>query len=211
MFNNVWVINLARHPDRWKKTNNRLKNIGIRANKWLATDSKSKKLIDEYNKIFDSKRTISEVACYKSHYSLWQHLYDTNVDTALIFEDDIIFANNITKKDIYNHAQESNGFDIILLGYCYPNQGMNFNNFNTKVGTGLCTHAYIINRNGIEKLLKQKLNYNVPIDRITYNFCKENLCYISKHKDGSKNFFGKGIIHQDNDFSSTIKKKKINL
>ena len=89
---------------------------------------------------------------------------------------------------------------------------MNFNNFNTKVGTGLCTHAYIINRNGIEKLLKQKLNYNVPIDRITYNFCKENLCYISKHKDNSsKNVFGKGIIHQDNDFSSTIKKKKINL
>ena len=88
---------------------------------------------------------------------------------------------------------------------------MNFNNFNTKVGTALCTHAYIINRNGIEKLLKQRIDYNLPIDRITYNFCKNNLCYISKHKDGCKNVFGKGIIHQDNNFNSTIKKKMINL
>ena len=212
LFDNVWVINLEKHSDRWEKTNNRLKNIGIRANKWLATDSKSKKLIDEYNKKFNiKKRTISEVACYKSHYSLWKHLYYTNVDTALIFEDDIIFADNITKKDIYSYARESIGFDIIFLGYCHPKQGMNFNNFNTKVGTALCTHAYIINRNGIEKLLKQRIDYNLPIDRITYNFCKNNLCYISKHKDGCKNVFGKGIIHQDNNFNSTIKKKMINL
>ena len=85
LFDNVWVINLERHPDRWEKTNNRLKNIGIRANKWLATDSKSKKLINEYNKVFESKITISELACYKSHYSLWEHLYNTNVDTAFNF------------------------------------------------------------------------------------------------------------------------------
>ena len=97
IFNNVWVINLKRRPDRLNNTVNRLKKIGIIPKVYNAIDSKQEEVIHSYNNIKGSKISISEYACYLSHKTLWMYIYSLNIPYAIIFEDDIVFEDNIGK------------------------------------------------------------------------------------------------------------------
>lgn len=208
IFDNVYIINLERKDDRLKKSIERLNKIGINAKRFNAIDANSDYIIKYYNEIpSNKKRTIGEFACYLSHKYLWEYLYSINIPYAIIFEDDIIFNDNLNKKQILEMINKSKGFNILLLGHCYATL-FPFDDSIVKVGTGLCTNAYIISREAIEKLLKIKDNFKLPIDNITRDFCNSNLCYLSytPYKNNN-NEFGQGIIKQDFELGSSIPKQ----
>lgn len=202
VFNNVWVINLDRRNDRWIRSEERLKEKGIIPKRWSAIDANSIEFLNKYNQIKGKKLSKGEVACYMSHKNLWTDIYKSNASSALIFEDDLIFAPQIGKEDIINAIKESNGYDIIYLGHCYASNKP-FKNPIVKAGSAQCLHAYVIKRNAIEKILSQPDNFRLPIDKITEKLCKKNLCFISKHVEDN-NTYGYGIIHQDNELGSDI-------
>lgn len=203
IFNNVYVINLDRRPDRYNTTDNRLKSIGIDAIRWKAVDSKSDEFGRFYDNIKGNKKTRSEVACYLSHFNLWTHLYDMNVPYSIIFEDDIIFTPIVTKELIMKEIKNSKGFDILLLGHCYSNDCSEKNL--SCVGHGQCLNAYVISRNGLKVLLKDKPDFSIPIDRKVDNLARSNklFCFIS-YTSKTSDMYGKGIILQDNDVTSDI-------
>ena len=116
--------------------------------------------------------------------------------------------NNITKEDILERIKESKGFNILFLGHCFSNREK-FKTPITAVGTGLCLNAYIITKEAIEKLLNKKDDYSVPIDHETEILCKNELCYLSNTI--SNNNYGEGIIKQENHYTNTDLKRKINL
>jgi hypothetical protein len=207
LFKNVWVINLKSRPDRWNQSKERLELIGINPNRWDAIDATSDEFLDFYNNIPSPKRSKGEVACYMSHLSLWKYLYNNNIDFALIFEDDLILT-NINKDDIRNHVEKSLGFNIIYLGHCFSSEPL-FSTPMTKIGTAQCLHSYVVSKHGLEKLLNLNINYGIPIDKITEDFCKQNVCYIAHHKQINKNTFGHGIVHQDMELGSNILYKTI--
>jgi lipopolysaccharide cholinephosphotransferase len=208
IFNNVWIINLDRRPDRLKTTIDRLKNIGIIPKIHNALDAKSKYISELYENEKGGKRTIEEFACYLSHKTLWMYLYSTEIPYAIIFEDDIIMENTITKEDILERIKESKGFNILFLGHCFSNT-KKFKTPLTVAGTALCLNAYIITKEAIEKLLDKKDDYSVPIDFETETLCKNELCYISNTI--SNNDYGDGIIKQENHYTNTDLKRKICL
>ena len=213
IFDNVWVINLEKRQDRWDTSKKRLEALGIHPKKWIATDAKNKDFFDYYKTIPEPKRSVSEIACYKSHVKLWKHIYNTGVKYAIIFEDDIIFPPTLTKDIIMNVINESKGFNILFLGHCYSNLSF-FEQPSSKVGTALCLHAYVITRKAIEKLLPITNNYSIPIDKVTKIFCDQNLCYVSQHIDFTKKqsiWKGQGIVHQDEKLGSNITDKKLSL
>ena len=115
IFNNVWVINLERRPDRLRTSIDRLKKIGIIPKIHNALDSKSEHVIDCYKNEPGSKITIEEYACYLSHKTLWIYIYSLEIPYAIIFEDDIIFDENIIKQDIIDRIKDSKGFNILFL------------------------------------------------------------------------------------------------
>ena len=49
----------------------------------------------------------------------------------------------------------------------------------------------------MKKLLEEDQKYNLPIYLITNNFCQNNICYISEHREHEMETFGYGIVHQD--------------
>lgn len=128
----------------------RLEALGIHPNRWTATNATDKDFIDYYKTISKSKCSRSEIACYKSHVKLWEHLYNTGVEYAIIFEDDIIFPPKVTKDIIINVINDSWGFNIIFLGHCYSHLS-SFEDPSSKVGSALCNHGYVITRKAIEK------------------------------------------------------------
>lgn len=207
IFENVFIINLERKKERFEKSIERLKKIGIHPKRFNAIDATSEYIIKYYNEINSKKRTIQEFACYLSHKYLWEYIYSLNIPYAIIFEDDIIFDNDLTKEKILEIINKSKGFNILFLGHCYSNL-LPFNDSIIKVGTALCTNAYVITREAIEKLLNLSDNFQVPIDFITKQFCDNNLCYLSYTPHNNKKYeFGQGIIKQDYNFNSDIIKK----
>jgi len=207
LFNNCWVINIKKRPDRWKITNERLNKLGIQPHRWEATDSSTPEFKKLYDKIPNEKRSIGEVACYFSHKKLWQHIYDIGIEKALIFEDDAIVSPGITKEDILREVYKSYGFDIIYLGHCYSNI-QNFSENIIKVGTAQCLHAYVISRKAIEKILNEPDNFSLPIDKITEQLCEKNLCYVSRNIPNVLNkTYGSGIILQDEELGSNLTNK----
>lgn len=200
IFNNVWVINLKRRPDKLKTTLNRLKNIDITPKVYEALDAKSDYTIELYKQVKKMNISVPEFACYLSHKTLWAYIYSLNVPYAIIFEDDIIMDDSITKEDIIKRIDDSKGFNILFLGHCYSNTGI-FKEPRTLVGTGLCLNAYVISRLAIENLLKIEDDYSYPIDKITEKFCKNELCYLSNTLDFKE--YGGGIIKQENHYTNS--------
>jgi GR25 family glycosyltransferase involved in LPS biosynthesis len=209
LFDNVWVINLESRQDRWDTSKSRLDSLGIDAKRWLATNAKDEQFIDYYNTVPEPKISVCELACYTSHVKLWEHIYESGVESAIIFEDDIIFPDSVTKEDIIQEIKESPGFNILFLGHCYQNLNL-FDKPLTKVGSALCTHGYVITRKCIEKILPLAKDYTIPIDKITYKFCLNNLCYLSHNrKNDNVKTFGAGIVHQDNNLGNNITDRRI--
>jgi hypothetical protein len=207
-FDNVWVINLERRPERWIRTKTRLEEKGIIPNRWNATDAKSSDFLKMYEAIPIPKRSTSELACYISHRNLWKHLYKLGVSNAIIFEDDIKFANGVTKKDITEAMEGSPGFNVLFLGHCLS-LVKNFEFPVTRVGAGMCLHAYVVSRAGLKKLIDIEDNFILPIDWLVHIFCKKELCYLSKslpHTD--KLGYGAGIIHQDDHEKGDLRGKR---
>jgi hypothetical protein len=202
IFNNTWIINLERKPERLNKVSERLKNIGIKSKVWKAVDGKSEEFKKEYDQISFPKRSIYECACYMSHINLWKHIYSLNIPYAIIFEDDIIFSKYVNKNTILKQIKNSTGFNILFLGYCHSTNS-NIKCCDTETGSALCLHAYVISRAGIEKLLKNKINFLLPIDSMVRNFCNNELCFLSYDIKDKYNYGG-GIIKQDLNIDSDI-------
>jgi lipopolysaccharide cholinephosphotransferase len=204
IFDNTWIINLERKPERLKKSIERLNKIGIKNCKvWKATDGNSEEIKKIYEKIPTPKRSIYEYACTLSHRKLWEHIYSLNISYGIIFEDDIIFTKYSNKDNLLTQIKNSNGFDILFLGYCYPNN-KNVKCCEPEVGSALCTHAYVISREAIKKLLEKEIDFTIPIDDMLGKYCKNNLCFLSYDITDKYNF-GYGIVKQDNNIESDIK------
>jgi len=211
IFDSVWVINLDRRPDRWENSKARLNDIFIEPHRFQAVDAKDPEFVQFYSKLPFPKRSVGEIACYMSHKKLWEHIYNLGIPYALIFEDDLIISPGISKKDIQDALDESVGFDIIFLGHCdgsnYYLGEYRFSDVNTRPAAAQCLHAYIISRSAIEGFLNQPDNFNKAIDEIVQQYCKSKLCFVSKHVPYErKNTFGSGIVLQDEDYASNIRK-----
>ena len=106
----------------------------------------------------------------------------------------------LEKSDIVDVIEESRGFDILFLGQCGAGVGQNikFLDQQSKPDQALCTHAYVVSDDAMEKLVQQGNNVSLKLDHFTKKFCKSNLCFLSRHVENADNdTFGVGLIHQD--------------
>lgn len=106
-FDEIFVINLARRPNRLRKMTEILKLLGINYKIFPAidgntlTDEELKKrgikflpgYLDPYY-----KRPIKtgEIGCFLSHYEIWREIVNKNFEKVIIFEDDTRFTENAT-------------------------------------------------------------------------------------------------------------------
>ena len=167
----IYVISMQKSTERRKKIKNILHNIpftyfdGIDGSN-MGIDNKL--LVKKY---VSSKAIPGVIGCFLSHLLLLQKLQKEDVDSALILEDDIVIEdyniiNNIT--DFYDHDLK---YDIIFLGHCLEVKGEYIKEMYDihRSVKPLCTHAYLISKNGIKNILniiESHKPYSVPIDHI---------------------------------------------
>lgn len=176
IFNNkidkIYIINLKRRNDRLNfiynnyNLNKQFKIIeAIDGNEINLIELKKTKIIDEETIQQINNERISHyqltntgsIGCYLSHYKIWYEFSLNNDNIILIFEDDTTF-NKITLREINKRLKLiPKNWDIYLLSnpdFCYHKIKINKNLF--KVKRFFLTNAYIINKKGVNKILKSR-------------------------------------------------------
>jgi GR25 family glycosyltransferase involved in LPS biosynthesis len=178
----VYVINLEKNTDRKEKIINLFEKLKINFKFFNAIYYKEEKErilnLDKY--IVNSSMRDGEIGCFLSHVCIIENfIKNTNYEKICIFEDDIdtyICSENLNEK-ITKLNDKNLDFDIFYLGKisdcCSKLEKVYDNVFKNSSPYG--NHAYIINRNMGEKIIKN-LPFSEPIDISVNNLIRnENL------------------------------------
>jgi GR25 family glycosyltransferase involved in LPS biosynthesis len=125
---------------------------------------------------FYDKCSEGQLGCFLSHYQLWKHIVKSNIDLAIILEDDVKIYNNFNKNidTIYENLPVK--FDYVHL-FIHPDK-QNIQYLDGKDGDiipaedNFGTVAYMISLRGAKRLIKltELLKIQAPVDR-QINFC----------------------------------------
>ena len=159
----IYIINLKKDKARYKRTLNELNSINYPKKKINRFNALTINDIDLNNKhIHQSAKIILPdklIAISMSHIELSKYLLSKNLDYALVLEDDIKVINKKLnlEKELENIIKNTpKNWDIIQIYY----QGIKNKYFE------LCgsTAAYLISKNGMEKMSKLKFNYHLDMN-----------------------------------------------
>jgi GR25 family glycosyltransferase involved in LPS biosynthesis len=215
----TYVINLDIYPEKYKNIKKQLGKNDIYPERYSAVYGKDldKKFINEITdpsvtytirteRSLDSQfQSINGVGCYLSHVNLWKMLIqDDKNDTYLIFEDDCYIDEHSMKNvnkflEQFNRSKEKNiEWDFIFLGFSKPlatekDLKISDNLYQIKCQT-FGTHAYIINRNGAKKLLKNAFPIVHQVDSY--------ISYMASDRDLKAYRPNTSLLNQKNDKSS---------
>jgi GR25 family glycosyltransferase involved in LPS biosynthesis len=167
MFNYpIYCINVKENTVRFNNMQKRIQNI-IR---WDATTPNSSEFNNYIKKIIMSN---TELACAISHYSLWKHLVNNNIEMALILEDDILFRDG-WEDILLNGIKQFKNWDMFLLNSSeesYPfNQWVIAHN-------QWFAGAYLINKSSLEWLVNEYKNGLYAADCMTMSLQYKNNSY----------------------------------
>jgi GR25 family glycosyltransferase involved in LPS biosynthesis len=188
--NKILWINLDKSVDRNTYMNELFKNIPIENIRISAVNGYN----DDINSLIDDKNSINitetlkimsmpEIACTMSHIKAINLLNSIEGEYFLICEDDITFTNlNLIPGTLEEIIKNAPLFDILLITKIYCNKLDNiYTNWNDEYKRGNGTHdyqicstaAYIISRDGINKVCNEKCKYNIETNK--FNFYVNNI------------------------------------
>jgi GR25 family glycosyltransferase involved in LPS biosynthesis len=113
------------------------------------------------------KLSKAEISLVMKHYFAFKDTVEKNYENVVVFEDDIILVDDFDKKlsDYINQLPED--YDILWIGTCcnlhVPQTNSNLNVYLNRHGSR-CTHAYVISKQGCQKLLDFFHTIYQPID-----------------------------------------------
>lgn len=186
----LYVINLKDSKDRWELLlNNTDKQIQL--NRIDGINGKNLKYKDLDNIIHKNsylyknlEKNRGEIGCALSHLNLWKQSKQNDENNIIILEDDVIIDKDLyTKLNKYLNKAPKN-WDIIFLGGSNI-IGYKINKYfikpNRKVNGNVGLFGMLINKNGINKLLKYCQPITKSLDhQIKQHFDKINAFYLSQ-------------------------------
>jgi glycosyl transferase family 25 len=184
----IFIINLPQRIERLEKIKNLLQKLdfdnyeiynAIDGNNLFERKINDLLSITSLNSLYAQPknhkdiRTKGAIGCYLSHYNLWNEMIKRNYDNVLIIEDDAETNNNYQEIISFVNTIPSD-YDIALLSWFtlwfdklenkknirvineYWRQYKSINIFGTA--------AYMLNKNGAKKLIKNALPINYQVD-----------------------------------------------
>lgn len=172
--NSVYYINLDRVPERRVFMEDQFARAGlIGAHRISATDASKPGALDCSGYVPGSGTrwglTPSEIACFESHRSVWQHVLDSGLPAAAVFEDDVelsVQAGPVIAELFANAA----AYDCVKLDYSPRSRRFGAQ---TQIGSILVrpmvemapsAAAYVVSQNACRKLLEWSQNYSDHLD-----------------------------------------------
>lgn len=171
VFDEIYLINLDRRPDRLERFVNFFDNSDMKDMKLLRMNAVDGSEIDisriplsetakgELKQIettgFRSKHyqlTRGAIGCYLSHVKVWKDIVEKNHKNALIFEDDAKIPVNMNERIMKSMKGVPDDWDVLLFGF-HCKECKNMRTYR-KVDRFILLHCYAISYSGIIKMLK---------------------------------------------------------
>ena len=218
-----FIINLDRHPERLKYTTDNVRNAGfINIERFTAIDGKLDPTNTDiiFNELLNNipyadsinKLTKANTA---SHLSVWKKILESDIEEAIIFEDDIFFHEDWSSLHEKYYNETPTDYDIIYLGSGRRGIYENFYSDYIINEPLLCLHAYLITKNFIKHFFTEYIKtvsciclldcelYNMKINIPSYKFygwvkCDQNDRVLSTF---NKNI---GLVYQDYNFGTSL-------
>ncbi|KAF6022292.1 CERCAM [Bugula neritina] len=181
-FDEIYLINLERRPDRRIMMEQALAELGIEYKYFPAVDGRQlnetyldqlgvKQLegyLDPYHK---RPMKMGEIGCFLSHYFIWKEMEEKGYNRILIFEDDVRFRVNFIRY-FYEMMAEAdrhiNGWDLLYIGRKIMQNNEDFvinSRHLVYPGYTYWTLSYAVTRSGLKKLLAQDpIAKMLPVD-----------------------------------------------
>jgi GR25 family glycosyltransferase involved in LPS biosynthesis len=168
----IYYINLERSKERREFMENESNRCGVTINRVDAIDgsklesTKEGKIEINGRKIkykYSGSRNTNEIACTLSHMRAIDTLYNTGKEYGLIMEDDVSFSMLPFQTDTFEDviSRSPVGWDIIKLNGTFNIPSVIEYFDETKYFKTFSAAAYIINRKGMENILRQIDSDNV--------------------------------------------------
>ncbi|CAG8549670.1 16708_t:CDS:1 [Racocetra fulgida] len=173
-FSHIYVLNLISRRDRREKLEILAKKLNLKFEFFPAVSQDDEKALKEVEiKNPPWPLTSAQVACYLSHYKIYQSIIQRGYDSALILEDDADFELNLASiiSDTYRFLPSD--WNIYFIGYCDTMEsigqlldGQSFSSPYTvrRSIIPVCTHGYAISRAGVLKLVENLHPMSETID-----------------------------------------------
>jgi GR25 family glycosyltransferase involved in LPS biosynthesis len=224
---------MEKDVDRLKKVDSMLKKEGIGYERFNAINGKDRNKYKEHiSGLCQLLCTDGMIGCGLSHYFIWKKVVENELNSVLVFEDDIFFANNY--QEVFNKAfsELPKDWDIFYLGcdglcdknMVYSKMTLPLHLFKKKVKRvelnhlyipeyPLATHSYAVSYSGCVKLLQSINKVNFHIDssiamiqnKLNAYACAPDICFQNDDESTITNItFPKSI----NRLLSTMKDNK---
>ena len=177
----LYLINLARRPDRLASMERQAARLGLSLTRLDALDAKDADLAS-INRWFQANGPLGEIpkgdkCCSLSHRMAWEGLLASGASHAAVLEDDVVLKDG-ARFALENSAWIPGGLDLIKLEhYGPPSQSVLLSDFRD-VGQGFrlarmrSRHtgaaAYILSRRAAEILLAMPC-FDLPVDHLLFN------------------------------------------
>jgi len=208
---NVFVINLEDKKDRWENVLSQIPlSLKSKTSRFIALTDESPTFKSKKSRYCDLFCTKGMKGCGSSHLAIWQKMVDENIQTAMILEDDAVFKSDFENllNQMWQYVPQD--WEMILLGcvlkcdlrknyglieklhsLIFPlSQNQEVNDHVYRLRNFLGTHAYIITKQGAQKLLEGIKIKTGHIDLDISN-------YLSTNDDFHAYVFSTDLISQD--------------
>ncbi len=181
----IFVINLEKSREKKDKITSLLNNYTADYEFFKATNGTELKNneyninLEWYNPCDNTHITLGEIGCAISHYTLWKKIIDENIESAIIFEDDIEIINN----DFLNICEKINPsqYDLIYLSRkkildIHETSASEIYSELIKPSFSYWCCAYMLSNSGAKKLYQENyINNIIPVDEyVPYISCVSN-------------------------------------
>ncbi|KAF0355553.1 glycosyltransferase family 25 protein [Gigaspora margarita] len=172
-FSHIYLITLKNRVDRRKKIEFLAKKLNLNIEIFPAITGEDKDALNELERVDDLGLIPTQIACYVSHYKVYQSIINHGYESALILEDDVDFELNIESVITNAFKVLPSNWDLFYLGYCgYQEQNGHFvDGQNNSAAYKLyrstypyCTHGYAVSRAGAHKLVKMLTPISTTLD-----------------------------------------------
>lgn len=176
----VFVINLARCPERREIMTRRLQSLGLEAEFVPAVDGEQL-CKDELHPAPEPTLSPGEVGCYLSHVRCWQAVVDGQLAHAVVLEDDVLLSTDFAEV-LAELAVRQLPFDAIRLSALMPVRGLRvaslpggYNFILPNKNPSGC-QGYFVSLTGAKRLLARLSVPRQPVDNAMDRYWKYNLC-----------------------------------
>lgn len=185
-FDEVYLINLERRPDRRRYMELSLVELGMKATYFPAFDGRTlspaklkemgiKPMMDFKDPFLERPLTMGEIGCFLSHWNIWNEMIEKNLDTVLVLEDDVRFEYNFKNnfREVMNDARqlvkEGLDWDLMYIGRKHMSrEEESWAKFSRRIvhaRYSYWTLAYVIRLSGAKKLVAgEPFSKMIPVD-----------------------------------------------